>query len=171
VDRVVEAAVVAAFEPVPAGEAAAGRDRCRAVVPREAAGGHEALDVAYLADDFGGHERADAVDLGQRRASRWHKLAEAPLERAQLPSMRRRSASRSRASSLCGELLAGAAVAVVTDRVDPGDRLVWVAPAGTVAVILAGLMLGFLFGEEIKDGREDKIADAEATPRRGGPRG
>jgi hypothetical protein len=58
--------------------------------------------------------------------------------------------------------LAGAVVALVINRIDSGDRLVWWAPAGTVVAVFAGVMLGLLFGEEIKGGREDAIADVEA---------
>ena len=54
--------------------------------------------------------------------------------------------------------LAGAIVALVIDRIDSGDRVVWWAPAGTLAVVFAGVMMGLLFGEDIKGGREDEIA-------------
>jgi hypothetical protein len=59
--------------------------------------------------------------------------------------------------------LAGAVVAFAIGRFDPGNRVVWWAPAGTVAVVFAGVMLGLLFGEEIRGGREDAIDDAEAS--------
>src|SRR5882762_2465313 len=58
--------------------------------------------------------------------------------------------------------LAGAIVALVIDLIDSGDRVVWWAPAGTVAVVFAGVMMGLLFGEEIKGGLQDEIADSEA---------
>jgi hypothetical protein len=58
--------------------------------------------------------------------------------------------------------LAGAIVALVIDLIDSGDRVLWWAPAGTVAVVFAGVMMGLLFGEEIKGGLQDEIADSEA---------
>jgi hypothetical protein len=59
--------------------------------------------------------------------------------------------------------LSGAVVAFAIDRFGSGNRIVWWAPAGTVAVVFAGVMVGLLFGEEIKGGREDATADAEAA--------
>jgi hypothetical protein len=59
--------------------------------------------------------------------------------------------------------LAGAVVALAIDHFDSGNQIVWWAPAGTVAVVFAGVMLGLLFGEEIRGGREDAQDDADAA--------
>jgi hypothetical protein len=57
--------------------------------------------------------------------------------------------------------LIGAIVALVITLVGPG-RTIWWTPAGFVAGILGGLVMGFMFAEEVKGGEEDELATADA---------
>ena len=57
--------------------------------------------------------------------------------------------------------LVGALVALVITLVGPGQTIWW-TPAGFVVGIFGGLMMGFMFAEEVKGGAEDELATAEA---------
>ena len=57
--------------------------------------------------------------------------------------------------------LVGAIVALVITLVGPG-RTIWWTPAGFVAGIVGGLVIGFMIAEEVKGGEEDDLATAEA---------
>jgi hypothetical protein len=57
--------------------------------------------------------------------------------------------------------LIGALVALVITLVGPG-RTIWWTPAGFVVGIFGGLVMGFMFAEEVKGGAEDELATAEA---------
>jgi hypothetical protein len=57
--------------------------------------------------------------------------------------------------------LIGAIGALVITLVGPG-RTIWWTPAGFVAGIFGGLVMGFMFAEEVKGGEEDDLATAEA---------
>jgi hypothetical protein len=55
----------------------------------------------------------------------------------------------------------GALAALVITLIGPGET-VWWTPAGFVVGVFAGLMAGFMLSEEVKGGREDDLATAEA---------
>ena len=57
--------------------------------------------------------------------------------------------------------LVGALAALVITLVGPG-RTIWWTPAGFVAGIFGGLVIGFMIAEEVKGGEEDDLATAEA---------
>ena len=57
--------------------------------------------------------------------------------------------------------LIGAMGALVISLVGPG-RTIWWTPAGFVAGIFGGLVVGFMVAEEVKGGEEDELATAEA---------
>jgi hypothetical protein len=57
--------------------------------------------------------------------------------------------------------LIGALVALAITLVGPG-RTIWWTPAGFVAGIFGGLVIGFMLAEEVKGGEEDELATAEA---------
>jgi len=57
--------------------------------------------------------------------------------------------------------LIGALIALVITLVGPGDTIWW-TPAGLVTGAFAGVMMGFLFAEEVRGGQEDALATAEA---------
>jgi hypothetical protein len=57
--------------------------------------------------------------------------------------------------------LVGAIVALVITLAGPG-RTIWWTPAGFVAGIFGGLVIGFMVAEEVKGGEEDELATAEA---------
>ena len=57
--------------------------------------------------------------------------------------------------------LVGAIVALVITLLGPGDTLSW-TPAGLVAGIFGGAVIGFMVAEEVKGGEEDGLATAEA---------
>jgi hypothetical protein len=72
---------------------------------------------------------------------------------------RRRSHTIALGTALGG--LIGAIVALVITLVGPGETIWW-TPAGFAVGIFGGLVLGFMFAEEVKGGREDDLATAEA---------
>jgi hypothetical protein len=57
--------------------------------------------------------------------------------------------------------LIGALVALAITLVGPG-RTIWWTPAGFVAGIFGGLVIGFMLAEEVKGGEEDELATVEA---------
>jgi hypothetical protein len=57
--------------------------------------------------------------------------------------------------------LIGAIVALVITLAGPGETIWW-TPAGFVAGIFGGLVIGFMLAEEVKGGEEDELATAEA---------
>ena len=72
---------------------------------------------------------------------------------------RRRRHSIALGSALGG--IIGAIVALVISLVGPG-RTIWWTPAGFVAGIFGGLVIGFMIAEEVKGGAEDDLATAQA---------
>ena len=61
--------------------------------------------------------------------------------------------------------LFGAIVALVITLFGPG-RTIWWTPAGFVAGIFGGLVIGFMIAEEVEGGEEDELATAEAKAER-----
>jgi hypothetical protein len=55
----------------------------------------------------------------------------------------------------------GALVALVITLAGPG-RTIWWTPAGFVAGVFGGLVMGFMLAEEVKGGEEDDLATADA---------
>jgi hypothetical protein len=72
---------------------------------------------------------------------------------------RRRRHSVASGTALGG--LIGVIAALVITLIHP-DRTIWWAPAGFAVGIFGGLVMGFMFAEELKGGREDDLATAEA---------